>query len=118
MEWAEKFSNSWRFWSNFFSYFKTFSRDKSNYNIDGIEWQRNKWKGLSKIFLKFSEFMAIKFSSLIVSDNLAITKYISENIKLIQKLLPMEEIMLFTKEKFLLTNENLKHGKSNMLINL
>ena len=33
-----------------FSYFKTFPEIKVITNIDGIEWQRNKWKGLSKIF--------------------------------------------------------------------
>lgn len=45
-------------------------------NIDGIEWKREKWKGMPKYFLKLSELMAVKFSTKIISDNDAITKYI------------------------------------------
>jgi len=47
-------------------------------NIDGIEWRREKWKGLAKMFLKFSESLAVKFSTQVVSDNDSITNYISE----------------------------------------
>ncbi len=47
-------------------------------NIDGIEWRREKWKGLIKTFLKFSESLAVRFSSQVVSDNDSITNYISE----------------------------------------
>ena len=47
-------------------------------NIDGTEWRREKWKGLAKTFLKFSEFLAVRFSSQVVSDNDSITNYISE----------------------------------------
>jgi glycosyltransferase involved in cell wall biosynthesis len=50
-------------------------------NIDGIEWQRKKWKMLAKIFLRFSEFLAVKFSTQIVSDNDAITNYIAQKYK-------------------------------------
>lgn len=45
-------------------------------NIDGIEWKRAKWKGLAKMFLKFSEYMAVKFSTTIVTDNAVITDYV------------------------------------------
>ena len=44
--------------------------------IDGLEWNRNKWSIIAKIFLKFSELMAVKFSTNIVSDNPEIMKYI------------------------------------------
>ena len=47
-------------------------------NIDGIEWRREKWKGLAKTFLKFSESLAVRFSTQVVSDNDSITNYISE----------------------------------------
>ena len=62
----------------FFPILSCFPKIKIITNIDGIEWRRDKWKGLAKSFLKFSEFMAIKFSSQIVSDNDAITKYITK----------------------------------------
>ena len=78
----------------------------------------NKWKGLGKIFLKFSEFMAIKFSSLIVSDNLAITKYISEKYKIDAKTIAYGgDHAFFTKEKVpLLKNEQFKAYKIHICI--
>ncbi len=45
-------------------------------NVDGIEWRRNKWKGIAKKFLKFSERLAVKFSHVVISDNAAIKEYI------------------------------------------
>ncbi len=48
-------------------------------NIDGLEWKRQKWKGFAKQFLKFSERLAVKFSSVVVADNAAIAKHIQSN---------------------------------------
>lgn len=45
-------------------------------NIDGIEWRREKWRGLAKLFLRFSEKMAVRFSHEVVSDNDAIAEYV------------------------------------------
>lgn len=45
-------------------------------NIDGIEWKREKWKGLAKWFLRFSEFLAVKFSHEVIADNAGIAKYV------------------------------------------
>ena len=35
-------------------------------NIDGIEWKRQKWQGLARVFLKYSEKIAIKYSHKII----------------------------------------------------
>ena len=48
-------------------------------NIDGIEWKRNKWGLLAKYYLKYSELIAVRFSSAVISDNKAISKYIRKN---------------------------------------
>jgi glycosyltransferase involved in cell wall biosynthesis len=45
-------------------------------NIDGIEWRREKWQGLAKLFLRFSERMAVRFSHEVISDNAAIAEYV------------------------------------------
>ena len=45
-------------------------------NIDGIEWRREKWQGLAKRFLKFSEYLAVKHSTTVVADNQAIADYV------------------------------------------
>jgi len=45
-------------------------------NPDGAEWKRGKWNYFIKLFLKFSEYLGIKFSKFIISDNLIIQKHI------------------------------------------
>ena len=65
----------------FFPILRLFPSIRLVSNIDGIEWQRDKWKGLAKIFLKFSEYLAVKFSTTVVSDNSAITNYVLERYK-------------------------------------
>jgi len=62
----------------FLPLYKLFSNAKVITNIDGIEWRRDKWKGLAKWFLKFSERMAIKYSDEIIADNQAIKEYVEE----------------------------------------
>jgi glycosyltransferase involved in cell wall biosynthesis len=47
-------------------------------NIDGIEWRRDKWQGLAKIFLRFSEKMAVIFSHEVIADNAAIAEYLKQ----------------------------------------
>ena len=47
-------------------------------NIDGIEWRREKWQGLAKRFLRFSEKIAVHFSHELISDNDAIAEYVHQ----------------------------------------
>jgi len=47
-------------------------------NIDGIEWRRQKWKGLAKWFLRLSEKVAVRFSHEVISDNAAIAEYVKQ----------------------------------------
>ncbi|MDA9212534.1 DUF1972 domain-containing protein [Gammaproteobacteria bacterium] len=45
-------------------------------NIDGIEWRREKWGGVARRLLKIFEYLAVKCSHTIVSDNDAISSYV------------------------------------------
>ena len=45
-------------------------------NIDGIEWRRQKWRGLARRFLHWSEAVAVKHASTVVADNRAIADYV------------------------------------------
>lgn len=47
-------------------------------NIDGIEWRREKWQGLAKRFLRFSEKIAVHFSHELIADNGAIAEYVQQ----------------------------------------
>jgi glycosyltransferase involved in cell wall biosynthesis len=57
---------------------RLFSSARIITNIDGIEWRREKWKGLAKWFLRFSERMAVRFSHAVISDNGAIAEYVKQ----------------------------------------
>lgn len=48
-------------------------------NIDGIEWRREKWQGLAKHFLRYSEKMAVHFSHEVIADNVGIAEYVEQN---------------------------------------
>ena len=48
-------------------------------NIDGMEWKRQKWGRFSKLFLKFSEALAIKYADEIIADNKIILDYVISN---------------------------------------
>lgn len=56
---------------------KFISKNKIIVNIDGMEWKRAKWGFLAKKFLKFSEFMAVKYSDIVIGDNECIVEYIN-----------------------------------------
>ncbi len=48
-------------------------------NIDGIEWRREKWSGLAKHFLRFSEKLAVRYSHEVIADNGAIAEYVKRS---------------------------------------
>lgn len=52
------------------------SRARIVTNIDGIEWKREKWKGLAKLILRASEWAAVRFSHRVIADNQAIADYV------------------------------------------
>lgn len=56
---------------------RPFTKAKIITNIDGLEWQREKWDKMAKSFLKWSEKSAVRYSDLIISDNLHIQEYVA-----------------------------------------
>lgn len=57
---------------------RLFSRVHIVTNIDGIEWKRAKWNGIARLFLKWSEKLAVKFSHDVVADNQGIAEHVLE----------------------------------------
>lgn len=57
-------------------------------NVDGIEWRRQKWKGIARLYLKFSEWIAIKASHVIIADNQGIADYIRETYRVEALVIP------------------------------
>lgn len=48
-------------------------------NIDGVEWRRAKWRGFARHFLRMSESLAVRFSDVVVADNLAVADHVQQS---------------------------------------
>lgn len=46
-------------------------------NIDGLEWRREKWGVLAKLYLRFATWLAIKHSDKVIADNDAISEFVT-----------------------------------------
>jgi len=60
-----------------FPLLRLFSKKKILVNIDGLEWSRDKWSGIARIFLKLSERLAVRYASAVIVDNEEIQNYIA-----------------------------------------
>jgi len=61
-----------------FPVLRLFSRAKIIVNVDGIEWRRDKWKGIARHFLRLSEAIAVRFAHKVISDNQGIADYLAK----------------------------------------
>lgn len=59
-------------------FIKLFSTNKIIVNIDGLEWKRQKWSWLAKMFLKLSERIAVSAADAIIADNKAVKDYVKQ----------------------------------------
>jgi len=68
----------------FLPIFKIFYKGKIIINIDGIEYQREKWNIFIKKYLKISEYFSVKFANYIIADNNGIVNYINKKYRYIK----------------------------------
>lgn len=64
-----------------------FRRTKIIVNIDGLEWKRDKWKGVARWFLRFSEMIAVKFADVVVADNKRIQEHVTNSYRVDSELI-------------------------------
>ncbi len=64
-----------------------YSKVKVITNVDGIEWRRAKWGKLAKWYLKNAEAIAVKYSDVVIADNLGIKEYIQEKYKILPEII-------------------------------
>jgi len=57
------------------SFFPRIFGCKTILNVDGLDWQREKWGRLAKFYLKMSENIATIFASIIITDSKTIQEY-------------------------------------------
>ena len=65
----------------FLPFLRYFCNSKIIVNIDGLEWKREKWGPIAKVFLKLSESIAIRYSHIVISDNKVIFDYIKNRLE-------------------------------------
>lgn len=54
---------------------RLFTNKRIIISIDGIEWKRDKWNALARMYLWWAEKMAVKYSHIDISDNESIQDY-------------------------------------------
>lgn len=52
-----------------------FLRKKVILNVDGLDWQREKWNNFAKKFLKFSEYISVLFPVVTLTDSKTVQSY-------------------------------------------
>lgn len=57
-------------------------RSKIIYNMDGLEWQREKYRSIIQSFLKYAERLAIKHADVVVADAMPIKEYLDKKYKI------------------------------------
>lgn len=53
-------------------------------NVDGVEWRREKWGVFASMFLRFSQWLAIRFSDSVVVDNDGVLSFLGDTRKCVQ----------------------------------
>jgi glycosyltransferase involved in cell wall biosynthesis len=48
-------------------------------HIDGLEWRRRKWGWGARLFLRLSEWMAVRFAHAVIADNQAIVEHVERS---------------------------------------
>lgn len=72
----------------FFPVLRAISRARIITNIDGIEWRREKWRGLARRFLRWSERAAVRWSDVVITDNQGISEYVKHTYNVDSVLIP------------------------------
>jgi len=62
-------------------FLKLFKKTKTIVNFGGLEWERDKWGKLVRLYLKISEKIAINYATKIVADNQHFCDYIKNRYK-------------------------------------
>ncbi len=61
---------------------------KTVVNVDGLDWKREKWGTIGKLYLALSEYLAIFLPNKIITDSLFIKKYYKKRFKKKTKYIP------------------------------
>ena len=82
--------------------FNLLTNKKLVLNIGGIDWMRNKWSYLIRKYIQLSEWLAVRFADIVITDNPIIQEYYLKNYNCKNTLIPYggDHILKPAKTKF------------------
>ncbi len=86
------------------------------YNMDGMEWMREKYKGLLKPFLKFAEKLAVRNSDVIIADSKPIKNYFEKRYNTSVEYIAYPAVVFKNPNSIFLKKYGLKKNKYYLLI--
>lgn len=94
-----------------------FKKKTTLINMDGIEWRRDKWNFLIKLWFYLNEYLAIKFNDFYIADNPHIKKYLTSKYKIKNiNMIPYGSDTEYKKNEKILKKFDLKKKKYSILI--
>ena len=85
-------------------------------NMDGLEWKRSKYSKKVRVFLKYAEKLAIKYSDYLVADSLGIQSYLMEEYQVNSDYIPYGARVFSDPNALVLEKYNLNKYAYNLLI--
>lgn len=85
-------------------------------NMDGVEWKRDKWNGITKLFIKYCEGLAILRSDYIVADNEGIKSYLDNKYDVDSRFVPYGADLAHTFDHTVLRDLNVEKNKFMLII--
>ncbi len=86
------------------------------YNMDGMEWKREKYKGLLKSFLKYAEKLAVNHSDVVIADSKPIKEYLDNKYRIRAKYIPYPASLIHEPKISVLEKYHLKAKNYLLLI--
>lgn len=85
-------------------------------NMDGLEWRRTKFSKPVRLFIKYAEKLAVKYSDVFVADSIGIQEYLKQTYSIDSTYIPYGANTFDNPAINCLKNYNVEHYKYNMLI--
>ena len=85
-------------------------------NMDGLEWKSDKYSMMTKLFLRFAERLAIKYSDHIIADSISIQSYLRQKYQKQSKYIPYGAEVPVSFSKNVLSDLSLDKYKYHLII--
>ena len=97
--------------NSLFSFVPRMTFKKVALNVDGLEWQRDKWNKLGQMYYKMSEWLATFLPNEVVTDSIFIKKYYEDKFKKDSTFIPYGAPTKKVQTKDVLDKFNVEPGK-------